>query len=115
MNSNGWPVSKQRRAGQIPDRMFVWLDTDYHVLETEMAKLKWESLVEINGRMEADLLKSYLEAHGIQVELFQEAVGQHIYPVAIDGLGRVQFFVSKDQYFEARQILADYNQARQTK
>ena len=41
-----------------------------------MDNLKWELLTEANGRMQADLWKSYLEAEGIEVELFQEAVGR---------------------------------------
>jgi len=73
-----------------------------------MDELKWEKLTETNGRMEADVLKSYLEAEGIHVELFQEAVGHHIYPVMVDGLGRVQLFVSKEQIVMARELLAEY-------
>ena len=70
-----------------------------------MDELKWEVLVEIQGRLEADLLESYLEANGIDVELIQEAVGHTIYPVTIDGLGRVQVFVPKEKLTEARQLL----------
>jgi hypothetical protein len=73
-----------------------------------MIGLKWDKLTETNGRMEADMLKSYLEAEGIHVELFQEAVGHHIYPVMVDGLGRVQLFVSKDQFNLAEELLAEY-------
>lgn len=77
-----------------------------------MNDLKWELLTETNGRMQADLLKSYLEAEGIDVELFQEAIGHHIYPVMIDGLGRVQLFVSKAQLRQARELLAAYESAQ---
>jgi hypothetical protein len=77
-----------------------------------MDELKWQVLTETNGRMEADILKSYLEAEGVQVELIQEAVGHHIYPVTIDGLGRVQLFVSKEQIETAREILAEYTKSR---
>ncbi len=73
-----------------------------------MDELKWELLTETNGRGQADLLKSYLQAEGIDVELFQEAVGHHIYPVMIDGLGRVQVFVPKTQLAQARELLAAY-------
>ena len=73
-----------------------------------MDGLKWEKLTETNGRMEADVLKSFLEAEGIQVEVFQEAVGHHIYPVMVDGLGRVQLFVSKEQIGKAKELLAEY-------
>lgn len=76
-----------------------------------MDELKWERLVDVNGRMQADLLKSYLEAAGVEVELFQEAVGRHIYPVMVDGLGRVQVFVPKRQLAEARGILKDWQES----
>jgi hypothetical protein len=76
-----------------------------------MDELKWEVLTEVQGRMQADLLKSYFEAYGIEVELFQEAVGHHIYPVTIDGLGVVQLFVSKEQAAAARKLLEEYNEA----
>jgi hypothetical protein len=74
-----------------------------------MDDLKWELLTETNGRMQADLIKSYLEAEGIEVEVFQEAVGHHIYPVTIDGLGRVQLFVPKDQITRARSFLVNFD------
>ena len=74
-----------------------------------MDELKWELLTETAGRWQADLLKSHLEASGLEVELFQEAVGRHIYPVIVDGLGRVQIFVPKSQIKAARAILAQYD------
>ncbi len=75
--------------------------------------LQWILLVQINGRPQADLLQSYLEAHGVEVELIQEAAGHNVYPVTIDGLGRVQVFVPRTQETEARQWLHEYEQARQ--
>ena len=78
-----------------------------------MDELKWELLTEVQGRLEADLLKSYFESYGIDVELFQEAVGHHIYPVMVDGLGRVQLFVAKERAQEAHQLLEEYNNARE--
>ncbi|HET9587721.1 MAG TPA: hypothetical protein VFO91_02935 [Anaerolineales bacterium] len=77
-----------------------------------MDELKWELLTEVQGRLEAELLKTYFEAYGVDVELFQEAVGHHIYPVTVNGLGRVQLFVSKEQAAEARNLLNEYNDAR---
>jgi hypothetical protein len=76
-----------------------------------MDELKWELLTEVQGRLEAEFIKSYLEAQGIEVELFQESVGHHIYPVMVDGLGRVQIFVPKEQAKAAREILQEYNQS----
>ena len=78
-----------------------------------MEELKWELLTQVQGRLEAEFIKSYLEAQDIEVELFQESVGHHIYPVMVDGLGRVQIFVPKEQAAAARQLLDDYNNAKE--
>ena len=77
-----------------------------------MDRLTWDLLTEVQGRLEADLLKSYLEAQGVDVELFQEAVGHHVYPVMVDGLGRVQLFVPKEKLELGRQLLESFNQAK---
>ncbi len=73
-----------------------------------MSKMKYELLTELNGRLEADLLKSYLEANEIDVELFQESIGQHAYPVTVDGLGRVQVFVPTGKLKEAQKLLKTF-------
>lgn len=78
-----------------------------------MDELKWEILDEVQGRLEAEFVKSYLEAEGIEVELFQESIGHHIYPVTVDGLGRVQIFVPKEQAQEARRLYEDYINAKE--
>jgi hypothetical protein len=72
-----------------------------------MDELKYELLAEIYGRMEAELIKSYLEAHEIDVELFQESIGQNIYPTSIDSLSNVQIFVGKDKIQEAIELLEE--------
>ncbi len=77
-----------------------------------MNDMKYEVLTEVSGRLEAEFVKSYLEANGIDVELFQESVGQTM-GLTIDGLGTVQIFVPKDQAAEARQLLEDYNNAKE--
>ena len=76
-------------------------------------EVKWELVGVFNGRLEAELLQSYLEARGIEVAIFQEAVGHHIYPVTIDGLGRVQLFVSKANSAEARELISHYQRRDQ--
>jgi hypothetical protein len=73
-----------------------------------MDELTYEKLTEVYGRLEAELIESFLEAHGINVELIQEAVGHSVYPVTIDGLGRVQIFVPKKQLAEAQEWLTVY-------
>ena len=76
-----------------------------------MDELKWDRLTEVYGRMEAEGIKSLLEAEGIQVELIQEAAGR-IYAVTVDGLGRVQIFVPKNQLQDARGWLKIYREGQ---
>ena len=78
-----------------------------------MDELKWELLSEVQGRLEAEFVKSYLESQGIEVELFQESIGHHIYPVTVDGLGRVQIFVPKEHAKEARKLYEEYSNAKE--
>jgi hypothetical protein len=79
-----------------------------------MDELTYEKLVEVNGRLDAELIESYLEAEGIDVELVQESIGHTIYPVAVDGLGRVQIFVPKSKIQDAREWLKTYYDGIQT-
>jgi hypothetical protein len=81
-------------------------------MEGIMNDMKYEVITEVSGRPEAEFIKSYLEAQGIDVELFQESVGQTM-GLTINGLGTVQIFVRKDQAAEARQVLEDYNNAKE--
>ena len=74
-----------------------------------MDELKWDLLTDVQGRAEAEVLKTFLVANGIDdVELFQEALGRHIYPTTLDILGNVQVFVPKEQLEQARQLLEEY-------
>lgn len=74
-----------------------------------MDELKWDLLAELQGRAEAEVFKTFLVANGVEeVELFQEALGQHIYPTTLDILGNVQVFVPKERLEEARQLLEEY-------
>lgn len=71
-----------------------------------MAGLKWDLLTEVYGRMEAEIIKSMLNANGIDVELFQEAVGRNFaYPTNVGEFARVQIFVPKNKLFEAKELL----------
>jgi hypothetical protein len=87
--------------GAPTHRQRVVDDPIHHLLEVVMDELKYELLAEVYGRMEAELIKSYLEAHDIDVELFQESIGQNIYPTTVDMLGNVQIFVEKKKTEEA--------------
>jgi len=74
-----------------------------------MDELKWELLTELQGKWNADLLKIYFEGNGIELLVFQESLGQNIYPTALDMLGRVQVFVEKKNARAARKLLEEYN------
>ena len=79
-----------------------------------MDELKWAKLTEVYGRMDADLIESYLKANGIDVELFQEAVGHQVYPTTLDGLAKVQIFVPKEFLDEARKMIGRFNEQTDT-
>jgi hypothetical protein len=78
-----------------------------------MEQMKYGKLTEVYGRLEAEMIESLLEAEGIDVELIQESVGHTTIPVNIDGLGRVQVFVPKDKFDEAREWLRTYQEGIQ--
>lgn len=73
-----------------------------------MDEMKYELLTEVTGRMQAELLESFLEANGVDVELFQESIGHSIYPVNVDMLGYVQVFVPKEKLKKAKKLLEDF-------
>jgi len=73
-----------------------------------MDELKWELLVEVYGRMEAEVIESYLKANGIDVELFQEAVGHNVFPTTLDAFRKVQLFVPKEMSETAHRLMEEY-------
>lgn len=66
-----------------------------------MEEAKWVKLIEVNGRMHADLVESYLKAHGIEAEIIHEAYYQ--YHVGYSA-GRVEVLVPNYQLDEARKL-----------
>jgi hypothetical protein len=75
-----------------------------------MDELKYELLAEVYGRMEAELIESYLESYEIDVKLFEEAITYNIIPITF---GRVQVFVEKENAERARQLLEEYENKTQ--
>jgi hypothetical protein len=73
-----------------------------------MAEEKWEVVDEIQGDMQAEILKGLLEAQGIKVWLSQEGIGHSVFPVTISTMGTVQLLVPHHQAQSARAILDDY-------
>lgn len=75
-----------------------------------MNTMKYELLTELTSRLEAELLESYLEANGIDVELFQESVGQNAFPVTNNILGRVEVFVPKKKMKDAKKLFQSFQE-----
>lgn len=75
-----------------------------------MSQMKYAKLTEVFGRFQAELIENYLESNDIDAELFQEAVGNSIYPTTIDGLAKVQIFVEKEKLTDAKRLLDQFNE-----
>jgi Putative prokaryotic signal transducing protein len=71
-----------------------------------MDELKYEKVGEANSRAEADVIKSLLEAEGIDVELVEESVlrSAYVFPLA-----RVDIFVPKEKVKEAFKLLKPFD------
>lgn len=67
-----------------------------------MDKLTYEKLMEANNRAEAEIIESFLELQGIDVELVEESVSHT--SLAISAV-RVDVFVPSEKLAEAREIL----------
>jgi hypothetical protein len=69
--------------------------------------MKYEKVAEVNGHIRAEFFKSFLEAEGIDVHLFDESITHTGYGLP---LGAVQVFVPKDKVEAARLLLASYEE-----
>jgi hypothetical protein len=68
------------------------------------------SIVTVAGRPEAEFIKSFLNAEGIECELSQESAGS-VFGLSVGTLGAVEIFVPTGQAGKARRMVEDY-QAR---
>ena len=66
-----------------------------------MDEVKWAKLMEVIEREHAELVKSYLNAHDIEVELIQESYASFAYRFTV---GRVEILVPNFQIKEARSL-----------
>ena len=69
-----------------------------------MEEIRWVKLIEVHGKMHADLVESYLKAHSIETELIQEAYNQYELSAY---MGPVQILVPNDQLDAARKLYAE--------
>lgn len=73
-----------------------------------MSEREWVTLLEVNDRIEAEIIKDALEAQGIQAAFFQEGVTHYIYPVTAGAMSKVDICVPNDRLEEAEAWLAAY-------
>jgi len=66
-----------------------------------MGKIEWKKLADFLERMDAELIKSFLDAHDIDTEIVQEAYERVTYGAS----GSAQIFVPDYQFDMARELL----------
>ena len=71
-----------------------------------MDELKYEKVGEANSRAEAEIIESFLEAEGIDVELVEESISHSAYAVATV---RVDIFVPKKKAKQALKLLKPFD------
>ncbi len=75
-----------------------------------MDEMKYAKLTEVIGRWKADMVESFLEAEGVDVVLFQDALSHSTY---INPFASVQVFVPKEMLQQARELLKDFEDVLQ--
>jgi hypothetical protein len=58
------------------------------------------------GPAEAEVIKSFLQSHGIE-SILRGLVVQSVHPFSADGLGEIKIFVLEKDYELARKLLAE--------
>jgi hypothetical protein len=72
--------------------------------EMDIELEEWEMVVEAGSRLQAEIIRGFLEATGFLVRLEGEAIGA-IYGLQTGPLAEVKVFVPKGQAAEAKELL----------
>ncbi|MCU0484910.1 MAG: DUF2007 domain-containing protein [Anaerolineales bacterium] len=72
----------------------------------------WQVIDEVDGGLQAEILRGLLEAQGIQVLLSQEGISHFAFSVTVGPLSTVQILVPTSQVETATAILEDYRQGK---
>lgn len=78
-----------------------------------MSESNWVFIGSIYGRLLAEIFKSQLESLEIPCQIFQESAGHTAYPVNVEVLGRVDFYVPEENAEEAKELMQAFT-AEQT-
>ena len=73
-----------------------------------MSENRWASLLEVQTRLEGEIIKEALEAQGIPAEIFQEGAMHYVYPMTVGPLAKVEICVPQDYLSQAQAWLKDY-------
>lgn len=73
-----------------------------------MAEQSWEVLTEVDGELNAEIMRGLLEAQGIPVSLSQEGAGK-VYGLTVGEFGRVEILVPSGYLAQAQSVLDDLN------
>jgi hypothetical protein len=68
---------------------------------------RWEVVDEVNGNLEAEILRGLLQAQGIEVRISQEGAGKAL-GLGVGRLGRVQILTPAYDSENAREVLEKY-------
>jgi len=73
-----------------------------------MAEQSWEVLTEVDGELNAEIMRGLLEAQSIPVSLSQEGAGK-VYGLTVGEFGRVEILVPSGYLDQAQKVLDDLN------
>jgi hypothetical protein len=68
---------------------------------------EWVLVDQVEGQLQAELLKGLLEAQGLMVWLNQQGASR-AYAVSVGSLGMVEILVPKSQVEQAKQVIEAY-------
>jgi hypothetical protein len=75
-----------------------------------MNQMKYTKLTEVLGRWKAEVVESFLESEGIDVELIQDSLSHSFY---IHAFAPVQIFVPNEKLQQARELVKELDDVLQ--
>lgn len=75
--------------------------------EEERRNIETVEVFQVQGEVEADIVKSLLSAHKIESFSTGQSV-QSVLPFTVDGLGKLKILVRKEDAVKARKIIEEY-------
>lgn len=73
-----------------------------------MSNTEWVTLMEVNDRLEAEIITSALTAQGIPAAFFQEGVAHYSYPLTVGPMSTIEICVPQEKLQEAQDWVTAY-------